>query len=204
MVLSSVYLFLFVQQLLLSYCFWFVVTLVHAVVPVVAVAVLVAVIGSSVCVSILLDPVSVSAFPFVVLKIFEVVTICSVYVTFIPSFVLIVVAVVACDIPINPLHTKSVPSLSPSPLLSLAYLEAVTSGKVCIRAEPEFGGLEGHLLIIYKVLYDLWLSQKLFGQLLQKCLRELGLEPSLAESTIYVRKCPTVDHYEYTATYADN
>ena len=31
-----------------------------------------------------------------------------------------------------------------------AYLEAVTSEKVCTRAGPEFGNLEGHLLIIYK------------------------------------------------------
>ena len=31
------------------------------------------------------------------------------------------------------------------------YLEAVTSEKVCTRDEPEFGELEGHLLIIYKV-----------------------------------------------------
>ena len=29
-----------------------------------------------------------------------------------------------------------------------AYLEALTSEKVCIRAGPEFGDLEGHLRII--------------------------------------------------------
>ena len=61
--------------------------------------------------------------------------------------------------------------------------------------------LEGHLLIIYKALYGFRLSGKLFGQLLQECLQELGFEPSLAESTIYMRKCPTADHYEYVATY---
>ena len=43
-----------------------------------------------------------------------------------------------------------------------AYLEAVTSEKVCIRASPEFGELEGDLLIIYKALYGLRLSKKLF------------------------------------------
>ena len=43
------------------------------------------------------------------------------------------------------------------------YLEAVTSEKVCIRAGPEFGELEGHLLIIYKALYGLRLRGKLFG-----------------------------------------
>ena len=75
-----------------------------------------------------------------------------------------------------------------------AYLEAVTSEKVCIRAGPKFGELEGHLLIIYKVLCGLWFSGKLFGELLHECLRELGFKPSLAESTIYMRKCPTADH----------
>ena len=41
-------------------------------------------------------------------------------------------------------------------------------------------------------------------QLLQECLRELGFEPSLGESTIYIRKCPTIDHYGYVATYVDD
>ena len=88
--------------------------------------------------------------------------------------------------------------------VSVLFFEAVTSEKVCIRAGPEFGELEGHLLIIYKALYGLRLSGKLFGQLLQECLRDLGFEPSLAESTIYMRKCPTADHYEYVATYVDD
>ena len=50
-----------------------------------------------------------------------------------------------------------------------AYLEAVTSEKVCIRVGPEFGPkLEGHLLIIYKALYGLRLSGKAFGQMLKE------------------------------------
>ena len=69
-----------------------------------------------------------------------------------------------------------------------AYLEAETSEKVCIRAGPEFGELEGHLLIIFKVLYGQRLIGKLFMKLLQECLRELGFEPSLAESTIYMQE----------------
>ena len=36
-----------------------------------------------------------------------------------------------------------------------AYLEAFTSEKVCIFAGPEFGPLEGHLLLIHKALYGL-------------------------------------------------
>ena len=80
------------------------------------------------------------------------------------------------------------------------YLEAVTSEKVCIRTGSKFGVLEEHLLIIYKALFGLHLSGKLFGQLLQECLRELGFEPPFVESTIYIRKCPTADHHEYVAT----
>ena len=63
-----------------------------------------------------------------------------------------------------------------------AYLEALTSEKVCIRAGPEFGDLEGHLLIIYKALYGLKTSGKTSGQLLQECLLELGFLPSLGEA----------------------
>ena len=84
------------------------------------------------------------------------------------------------------------------------YFEAVTSEKVCIRAGSKFGDLEEHLLVIYKALYGLRLSGKLLGQLLQEYLREFGFEPSLADPTIYMRKCPTVDHYKYVATYVDD
>ena len=84
------------------------------------------------------------------------------------------------------------------------YLEALTSEKVCIRAESEFGDLEGHLFIIYKALYGLKTSGKAFGQLLQECLLDLGFVLFLAEASIYMRKCPTADHYKYIATYVDD
>ena len=85
-----------------------------------------------------------------------------------------------------------------------AYPAALTSGKVCIRAGPEFGDLEGHLLIIYKALYVSKLSGKAFGQLLQECLLDLSFVPSLAKASIYMRRCPTGDHFEYIATYIDD
>ena len=84
------------------------------------------------------------------------------------------------------------------------YLEALTSEKVCIKSGPEFGDLKGHLLIIYKVLYGLPLSGEAFGQMLQEFLLDLGFVPSLAQSLIYMRKCQTVDHYEYIVTYVDD
>jgi hypothetical protein len=36
-----------------------------------------------------------------------------------------------------------------------SYLEAKTTEKVCIKAGPEFGELQGNLLIIAKALYGL-------------------------------------------------
>jgi hypothetical protein len=85
-----------------------------------------------------------------------------------------------------------------------AYLEAKTTEKVCIKAGPEFGELQGNLLIIDKALYGLRLSGKAFNQLLFECLRDLGFYPSKAESSIFMRKCPTRDIYEYVATCVDN
>ena len=83
-----------------------------------------------------------------------------------------------------------------------AYLEAVTEEKVCIKAGPEFGELQGHLLIIYKALYGLRSSGKQFGDLLAACLKELGFKPSLAEPQIFLRR--NGDIYEYIATYVDD
>ena len=40
--------------------------------------------------------------------------------------------------------------------------------------------------------------------MLQECLLDLAFVPSLAESSIYMQKCPTADHYEYIATYVDD
>ena len=85
-----------------------------------------------------------------------------------------------------------------------AYLEAKTTEKVCIKAGPEFGELQGNLLIIDKALYGLRLSGKAFNILLSDCLRDLGFFPSKAESSIFMRKCPTRDVYEYVATYVDD
>jgi hypothetical protein len=44
-----------------------------------------------------------------------------------------------------------------------AYLTSKTQEKVCIKAGPEFGDLEGHLLVVYKALYGLRSSGKQFG-----------------------------------------
>ena len=42
--------------------------------------------------------------------------------------------------------------------VSNAYLEAYMSKKLYIITGPEFGKLEGHILVIFKVLYSLCMS----------------------------------------------
>ena len=83
-----------------------------------------------------------------------------------------------------------------------AYLEAKTGEKVCIKAGPEFGPLQGHLLIIFKALYGLRSSGLAFGQLLAACLKKEGFVPSKCEPEIFMRR--NGDLWEYVATYVDD
>ena len=58
-----------------------------------------------------------------------------------------------------------------------AYLEALTSERVCIRAGPEFGALTDHLLLIYKALYGLRSSGARWHDRLSDVLRQEGFSP---------------------------
>jgi hypothetical protein len=58
-----------------------------------------------------------------------------------------------------------------------AYLEAYTAEKLFIVAGPEFGELEGHMLIICKALYGLRTSRLRWHEQFSQCLREMGFEP---------------------------
>lgn len=73
---------------------------------------------------------------------------------------------------------------------------------MCIKAGPEFGDREGHLLIIHKALYGLRSSGREFVDLLASCLKELGFNPSKAEPEIFMREKDGT--YEYVATYVDD
>ena len=86
--------------------------------------------------------------------------------------------------------------------ITSAYLEAYTSEKVCIKAGPEFGKLEGHWLIIEKALYGLRSSGARWHERLADCLREEGWTPCKAEPDIWMHK--QGDHYEYIAVYVDD
>ena len=65
-----------------------------------------------------------------------------------------------------------------------AYLDSVISEKVCNKAGPQFGELEGRLLIICKALYRLCPKGKEFWQMLQEYFQK----STFAEPSIYVRK----------------
>ena len=84
-----------------------------------------------------------------------------------------------------------------------AYLNAYTTEPVLIVAGPEFGEKrEGHLLIIWKALYGLQFSGKMFGELVFEILSELGFTPSKAEPKVWMREAN--GKYEYVATYVDD
>src|SRR5687768_7881260 len=83
-----------------------------------------------------------------------------------------------------------------------AYLEALTSENVCIRAGAEFGALAEHLLLIYKALYGLRSSGARWHERLSDVLRKEGFTPCRAEPDIRMRK--NGEQYEYVAVYVDD
>ena len=83
-----------------------------------------------------------------------------------------------------------------------AYLEAYTSEKVYIIGGPEFGELEGHLLLISKALYGLRSSGARWHDKFADTMRELNFFACKAEPDIWMRK--NGDVYEYIAVYVDD
>jgi hypothetical protein len=65
-----------------------------------------------------------------------------------------------------------------------AYLEAKTSELLFIIARPDFGDLEGHMLIIYKALYGLCSSGRRWHEHFSACLQDMGFFPCKAEPDI--------------------
>ena len=88
--------------------------------------------------------------------------------------------------------------------ISSAYLLAKTCEKVCIIAGPEFGDKAGELLLIDKALYGLRLYSKQWAQLLQDILHSMDFKASLADPSIFMRKCKTKEFYEYVSVYVDD
>ena len=86
--------------------------------------------------------------------------------------------------------------------ISSAYLEAYTQEKVCFLAGPEFGPLQGHLLVIERALYGLQTSGARWHDRFSDTLRDMGFTPCEADPDVWMR--PTDTHYEYVCVYVDD
>ena len=65
-----------------------------------------------------------------------------------------------------------------------AYLEALTKENLYIIAGPEFGELQGHMLIIYKALYGTRTGGACWHDKLFDTLQHMGCQPSKADPEI--------------------
>ena len=83
-----------------------------------------------------------------------------------------------------------------------AYLNGTTKEKVYIIAGPEFGPLQGRILIIVRALYGLRTSAAVFWAHLSVTLQQLGYKQSKADPNLWFRLHD--GRYEYLATYVDD
>ena len=84
------------------------------------------------------------------------------------------------------------------------YLEAFTDEKLDIVAGPEFGELEGFILVFLKAFYGLKSSGKRWAEVIHDILKDMKCFPSKAHSCIWLRKNHRKSHYEYIAVYGDD
>jgi len=83
-----------------------------------------------------------------------------------------------------------------------AYLTAYTKEKVYIVAGPEFGELEGRVLLISRALYGLRTSGARFHESLADTLRDMGFRPCKSDPDLWLRDIGT--KYEYICVYVDD
>ena len=88
-----------------------------------------------------------------------------------------------------------------------AYLSAPCRGKVWLRAGPEFGHLEGKIMIVRKALYGLKSSGAALCAHLAETLDSIGFKSSLADPNVWMRpatKASGEKYYEYILCYVDD
>ena len=85
-----------------------------------------------------------------------------------------------------------------------AYLEAKTKEMLYVVAGPEFEELEGHILVIYKVLYGLKISGLRWSQKIHDIMLDMGFSPCKADPCVWLRKAKCSTKYEYVAIYVDD
>ena len=83
-----------------------------------------------------------------------------------------------------------------------AYLEVFTKEKLSVKAGPEFGDHEGHILLVKKALHGLRTPGVRWHGRLTNCLRGMGFFPCKAEPDTWMQE--KTNHWEYIGTYADD
>ena len=69
-------------------------------------------------------------------------------------------------------------------------------------AGPEFGELQGRILVCVKSLYDLKTSMRRWHEELSETLHLLGSQPSKADPDLWLRDAE--NHWKYIAVYSDD
>ena len=88
-----------------------------------------------------------------------------------------------------------------------AYLLAPCRKKVWMMAGPEFGNLQGKILVITKALYGLKSSGAAFRAFLAERLDDIGFKSSVADPDMWMRPAMKGDgeeYYEYILCYVDD
>ena len=85
-----------------------------------------------------------------------------------------------------------------------AYVNAFTNERVYAIAGPEFGELEGQVIIIRKALYGLRTSSERWYCHCADTLRGLEFEPTRYDRDVWIRKSEDGTHYEYICTHVDD
>ena len=83
-----------------------------------------------------------------------------------------------------------------------AYLHGYTKEKIYTVAGPEFGDLQGLILICIKSLYGLKTSMGRWHEALSETLQLIGFHPSKADPDLWMRDAG--GHWEYIAVYSDD
>src|SRR5210317_1377256 len=86
--------------------------------------------------------------------------------------------------------------------ISSAHIQAETIEKVYTIAGPEFGPLQGQVLVITKALYGLKTSGAMWHQKLSENLRDMGFRPCQADYDFWIR--PIGKKFDYIAVIVDD
>ena len=88
--------------------------------------------------------------------------------------------------------------------VSNAFPTAWTNEKVYDRAGPEFGVLEGQIVIIRKALYGLRSSSERWHAHFADTLRGMEFVPTRYDKDVWIRKSDDKSYYEYICTLVDD